>query len=696
MIIQLKHSYTKNLDNVFDNVTSVHELISTITRHGGDSKSEGYTDRIGMSWEVFVEFYLSRFGSDSRLHVHNLNHTSYNKYQVGYDFTAENATHEQMLVQAKFHSDPTYKFKRTDLQSFSSISEESDVAPKNRILITNLDNSSSIFSMGYNGNKLFKVYDINFIRFDVERDPEFWNDFRQSILESGKAPEIGMPYELRPHQVEACQICEDKVLSQETGRGRVKIATGGGKTSIAYRNICDMFFKHSANVQVIVAPTLALIKQHREDFKKWGLFHREQVVELHFSSIADAKDDDFSTFEQTMNEHNLLKLLEEYKGRKVLIFTTYCSERKLFDLLRDNSINVDLISFDEYHHLITQTQDDYNHIVTLPSSRCLFYSASEKRGEIVSSLNPELFGERLIDVSYSYLREQGILVPRIDIRFIRLNKESKTIKLLTKEWKNAAFDDGYNPDVAIFETAAIMRAYCDMLAHNEKVNIVTFSKKVDICKKINESEFVKSQLGEDVHLATIHAAVPSEQRKNIFNRCKTSIKSILCQYSIVKEGIDCTAFNALVLSRVLDQIGLQQAIGRIVRAEPQDRENLKNGKITLDKPEGWIKYNATVYIVVHDDEMDAFGVTLEDIIRKLHGAGIDDDHLTYDYVQEERHGIEQDLSEGIAESLMEKFSIDKIRQEVHSIYENIVIEEQFEEEYELAKRMSIKELCESY
>ena len=54
----------------------------------------------------------------------------------------------------------------------------------------------------------------------------------------------------------------------------------------------------------------------------------------------------------------------------------------------------------------------------------------------------------------------------------------------------------------------------------------------------------------------------SQDRLAIF---ECIMRSIPLQHSIVKEDIDLTSFNSLIIQRGMSAIGMQQALGRVAR-----------------------------------------------------------------------------------------------------------------------------------
>lgn len=478
-------------------------------------------------------------------------------------------------------------------------------------------------------------------------------------------------------------------------RGRFIVSTGGGKTLIEYYALRHGFFTLGHSLQVIVAPTIDLLRQHDETFACYGMFHVDDVARIHFRTGDEARLDANAPYFQTTNPGELFEALKHCEKHKVLIFVTYASVKKLFAILSNSDRKVDACMWDEFHHLCQQIEEQKRWLQTLWSDRNLFFSASEKRGRIVSTIDEELFGPKLADIGYARLRADGIVVPNIVIKPIRMNEEGKRAKALSREMKKTAERNGFDLKDATLEAAGCIVAVRDMLETVGTANVVTFSQQVAIAKAIISSQAVKDEL-PDVLLQTVHAGVPGRERKEVYARVRTSVASLLGQHSIVKEGIDITCFNALVMARNMEVIGVQQAIGRIVRADPRDTEALKAGRISLDSPEGWHKYTATVYVLVRDESADDFRLWLRGFIEKMTLSGFSPADYQFADITEERHGKKSMNTEWVL-PLLAKAELES--ENLKGIVKNLIVEiddvEAHEQDMNRCSKMSNLELLEA-
>jgi superfamily II DNA or RNA helicase len=688
---------------VFNGIANYDQLIDAIKNYGGNSSSEEYNDRVGAAWEVFTEFFLKRYSGQNNPHfsVNNVKDTSQNKYQVGYDFTYSDRDGNRGLAQSKFRSNITHKFTRVELGTYASIADEEGIPSDRRILFTNLEHqpsnsSNGIFENHYAGGlKQFRVIGRIEQESFILRDSTFWTELATDVNSSASPVSTKQAPPLRPHQIVMLDGAE-RVMKLEIPRGRIICATGGGKTLVEYQVIRDGFFKHDLKLQIVVAPTIDLLRQHHTTFQDIGMFHNDNVKVIHFRTGDEARTDDHIDYVQTTNEDDLLDALKKNENDKTLIFVTYASEVKMLNIFKKNELTADTAVWDEFHHAVRQNeQSGYrDHILMLPIHRNLFFSASEKCGRIMSSTDEELFGEKLAEVSFSELVQQGILVPRVLIKPIRLNPDSRRLKPIARDMKKAAQQEKFDAKVATMEAASICVARADLLKHYARCNAVTFSKQVAICKAIVYSSAVRNEL-QNALLQTVHAGVPGNDRKNCYDKVKVSDDSILAQYSVVKEGIDITPFNAVIFSRKMDIIGTQQGLGRIVRADPRDTENLKNGTITLDSPVGWHKYYAIIYVVIHDDELGGFEEFVKEFVGKLFSAGLTEDDFQFAEISEERSGKEIDENGWISPIPIN--NQDLISSEtLQSYVKNLVVKMEKEAKYlqgcEEAKKLSNLEL----
>lgn len=643
-MFKLNHLATKRAaeSGVFLNLTDFDEMVkrireigSTFSEPGGDE----YNDFVGSVYEVYTEFFFKRYGTSANPHlgVRTIEDTSKNKYQAGYDFTYENFQGEPCLLQVKFRSNPTEKFDQNTFGTFCFQAMALGITKKSRLIwFTNVTNSGEdgIFnrSIAKQGNDMMRVFGREQQKSFIDRDPAFFKDLQLVVSQALIQPMDWLPFqEMWEHQDRMAAACEP--ILDNGGNGRIICATGGGKTRVILENVVRGFAKGFRTI-VVVAPTIDLLRQHHDYFRKYGLFHRDGISVIHFRTGDDSQQVDdigWTDIKQT----TFVDDVEEWLTPKTIIFVTYASEFKLFEGMRKKDMSVDLVQWDEYHHTVRQDLEQIDHLQSIPTNANLFFSASIKRGRMLSGNDPEIYGPVLQEVRYSELRMLGILVPKIVVKVVRL-KDGKRIKGIKDALREAAKRENFNLETATMEAAGTIAAYRDRKAIGGVTNIVTFSKAVPICKELVVNEYVKKHF--DGLLQTVHSGVPSRDRKKVYEQVKNSDDSVLCQFSVVKEGIDINPFNTVVFSRGMDIIGTQQAIGRAVRAHPDDTKALHAGQISIDDPTGWKKHSAILYVIIHEQDSFTFNDFLIDLVSKLQFTGLLTEELAFEDMIEGLHG----------------------------------------------------------
>jgi superfamily II DNA or RNA helicase len=641
--IRLNHIATYDLavNKTFDHISTYDQMNTSIVKFGktkGKADTDEYHEAVGAAFEVFAEFFFRRYGTSANplLGVKCVEETSRNKYQAGYDFTYEDFNGQPAYIQVKFRKNENYKFTRNDLGTFISIADEMGITSDRRILFTSIDEPSrdkgGLFHHSYQGGlKQMRVIARNIQEEFIDRDPSFWNDLRESVeLALSSAVEFTPVFESREHQLRM-EAAQERVFNLELSRGKVIAATGAGKTLVIFKGVKRGFLDLGFKLQVVVAPTIDLLRQHHAYFERFGLFHNDNISVIHFRTGEESRTDTFFEYQQTTTVSDL-----NLSGQQ-LIFVTYKSEENLFSGLKDLGIEADCVFWDEFHHTIRQKIEYRDHITSIPTKRNLFFSASEKQGQVIDSFDESIYGPTLINVTYKELREKGILVPKLVIKPIFIDIDHPKIHGIERSFQKSAKENKWNLIDGVMEAAGTIIARQNMIDTVGKCNLVTFSKAVPICKEITSNLEIRDFFGEDLN--TVHSGIPSKERDKIYKRILRSDDSVLCQHSIVKEGIDINPFNSIVMSRTMEVIGVQQGLGRIARANPEDTKNFEAGLLSLDDPTGWIKYQGTVYVIITSQDMAEFKDFVKDLIVKLETAGLTKKDYSFGEILEERTGV---------------------------------------------------------
>ena len=687
---------------VFNGVNSYKEMNDAIKAYGNLDQYD-YNNRVGEAFEIFTEFFCSKYGDTPLLGIKNVLDTSSDSFNAGYDFTFIDLSDKPGQIQSKWKSDPTHEFTLAELATNSAIASDMDIEKNNNVLFINFDDSDKLFHYSYKtARNKRRVIGRNAQEEFILRDPKFWDDFRKCIKESS-IEEFEEPYTPRDIQNWVLDGVEkdgviyegtESVINGKYSKGRVEVSTGGGKTLCQFYNIKKSFESYNKNVSVMILPTRSLISQTFGNFYKFKMFgytDRENITHDTKVSCVIIMSGDKPKFNdtivdviQTLNIKDIVNFVKTRinNGRKVVIFTTMRSQdlkySEIVDELKKENIRIGLEQVDEYHNIINASAERKDQLETYDYlekniDRCdgtIFYSASNKNGQILSSFDVNLFGNLLCKVNRQELKERGYVCPKLVFKIIRV----KTLKN-KNETKRQARRNGLDLDKAQSEAVGSILAFNDMKKYYEQPNLITFGDHVEGCRFISKSDEMKKHL-PNVKNHFIAAETPNTERDNIMETIRYSGNNILHQHSVAKEGIDIKNLNGGLFGRSMGIISIQQGVGRSDRALEEDTENFKKGLITLDSTLGWKKYTNLMYVIV-DDNDDTFADRIKQIVKYLLESGIPQDEWDITEIDDEgKNKVEIDNPDfAVAIVGKVKFDSDKIKKMIEKSKIEIMNEE---------------------
>jgi superfamily II DNA or RNA helicase len=714
--------YQVSKENVFGNVNSYKELNDSIKSYGeiGRSESEDeYKNRVGAAFEIFTQFFCLKYGETPLIGIKNITDTSDDAFTMGYDFTFNSLYDKPGQIQSKWRNNPTHQFTISELATNSAIASDMDIEKDNNILFTNLDDTDNLFHYLYKtARNKRRVFGRNSQEELIKRDPNFWNDFRKCIQDSSKN-DFENPFIPRDIQNWILNGVTnngvtyegtESVLNGKYSKGKVEASTGAGKTLCQFYNIDRSFKEYDKNLAVMILPTRSLISQSFREFYLWKMFGddngRSNVSCLIIMSGSKPRyNDQIADVLQTLSIDESIKFVSDRitLGRKVVIFTTMKSHglkySDIIDGLKEKDIRVGLEIVDEYHNVISTSAErkeqleiaEYLKNSEFRTDGALFYSASNKGGQILSSFNEELFGKLLCKVTRNDLRIRGYVAPKLVFKIIRVKN-----KLNDSESRRDASRIKLDIDKAQSEAVAIISAYKDLSTYYEYPNLITFGDHVEGCRYISQNSEVHTNLpGVKNHFMASETS--NGDRDNILSNIRESGGNILHQHSVAKEGINVNNLHGGIIGRNMSIISLQQTIGRSDRGLYTDLLKLINGEISLDSPDGWEKYYNLIYVTVDSDE--SFYQRVKEIIGYLLDQGIPETEWDISELQDDGKGGAEykkpDFSPTIGVNVKfdkKKFN-DMIQQvKIEIIEEENRIKEDLEESLEREKLNSLSKL----
>jgi superfamily II DNA or RNA helicase len=705
-------------DGVFDNVNSYRELNESIKLYG-ESQPEEYNNLVGDAFEIFTQFFCLKYGDTPLIGIKNIQDTSDDPFTTGYDFTFIDFKDKNGQIQSKWRSNPKHQFTLVELATNSAIAADMNIEADNNILFTNLEDTEDLFHYTYKtARNRRRVFGRNAQEDFILRDPKFWDEFRKCIQDSIKS-DFEVPFTPRDIQDWILNgVTKDGITSEGTeavlngkyNKGKIEASTGAGKTLCQFYNIDRSFKVYDKNLAVMILPTRSLINQTFKEFYKWKMFGSDGVdtgvsALIIMSGAKPRYNDQIANVLQTLSIKESVEFIkgEIFKGRKVVVFTTMKSHglkySDIIDELKKENIRVGLEIVDEYHNVISTSSErkeqleiaEYLKNNTDRTDGSLFYSASNKGGQILSSFNEDLFGKLLCKVKRNDLRLRAYVSPKLVFKLVRVESKS-----LDSETRRDATRLKLDIDKAQSEAVAVISAYKDLCKYYESPNMITFGDHVEGCRYISENEEVYKNLpGVKNHFMA--AETSNGERDMIIENIKSSGGNILHQHSVAKEGINLPNLHGGIIGRGMSIISLQQSIGRSDRALWNDTKRFNKGELSLDNPEGWNKYYNLVYLVVDSDE--SFAERVKEIVGYLLNEGIPEEAWDIsELIDDEKGGSDYkkpDFSPGISTNV--KFDSKKFNQMIQQVKIEIIegekrIQTELEENLERDKLNSLSKL----
>jgi superfamily II DNA or RNA helicase len=354
---------------------------------------------------------------------------------------------------------------------------------------------------------------------------------------------------LRPHQ----QIALDALLKYM--KGICVFPTGGGKTNVAIFDALRVFRSKIAKTVVVVAPRILLAEQLCSEFLEFitnaSVMHVHSGETHHFS---------------TTNPLKIRAWHEAVDGHK-LIFTTYNS----LDKLAKAEIDVDTIYFDEAHNSVKKNFYPATEYFAAEAKRCYFFTATPKYSAVIHKPgmnDTEVYGSIIAKVPAPELVRGGYIIPpKVVSSQLRLSVKGESIADRDREYLLDCIDQ--NPVNKILICAKATK------------HIIGLISETDFAQQLADQGYSL------MHITSKHGAfidgqkVNREQFFDILNAWgkDPSKKFVVLHHSILAEGINISALEAVIFMRFMDVIGIGQTVGRTLRLHPDDAKAIQSGAL---------------------------------------------------------------------------------------------------------------------
>jgi superfamily II DNA or RNA helicase len=403
---------------------------------------------------------------------------------------------------------------------------------------------------------------------------------------------------LRTHQCNCINKIDEHFKVDNIGL--VKMFCGSGKSFIIYHCL----LKYGDNLSVVVVPSINLITQFNRDYlldkskKEYNNKYFEKEYELLTVCSKNELDKKLQKeFSFTTDEDKILEFLKKKEDKIVLI--TYQSLKTLFDVVKENELEINLICFDEAHHILgdgmkellfgTDEDDMENfneNFIDTYVKKALYFTATPKNSNGIKMYEPTIDitindqNYEILDDEDTYYQEElhcgKLIFEYIHIDGVNddiLNDFNIRVDLYTENKDNSIFEAISR---SILETAnnRVLTFHSRSETKSKKgSDVLSFINKENFIKcfnKVIENEFPK--LKNKYKNIEFKGMTTNTKDKikilNEFDKTKDNDIFILSSCKTISEGIDTKNANMVVfIDPKQSYVDIIQNIGRVCRKQ---------------------------------------------------------------------------------------------------------------------------------
>ena len=411
--------------------------------------------------------------------------------------------------------------------------------------------------------------------------------------------------QLRPHQ----QVALDALARHF--KGICVFPTGGGKTNVGIFDALRVFESAASKTVVVVAPRILLAEQLSAEYLEFitnaSVLHVHSGETHHFSSTRP----------------NVIRTwYEQTQGHK-LIFTTYNSLQQLAKA----DIEVDTIYFDEAHNSVQRHFFPAVEHFAAEAKRCYFFTATPKYSATVAKPGMNdvaVYGNIIAKVPAPELVQGGYIIPpKVICKQMRLSVKGEDIAQRDCEY---LLDLIFNP-----KQVTVTDGLIDYSNSLDKILICAKATKY-IIGLLSETDFA-DQLAEQgysvLHITAKHGAFIDGQKVNrevFFDTLNAwgkdpDKKFVVLHHSILAEGINISALEAVVFLRSMDVVGIGQTVGRTLRLHPQDAAGIRSGALQAGDLASYTKSYGLVVCPVFDKASTGTAKAVQNVVDIIFKQG---------------------------------------------------------------------------
>jgi superfamily II DNA or RNA helicase len=376
--------------------------------------------------------------------------------------------------------------------------------------------------------------------------------------------------QLRPHQQTALDAL------QQYSKGICVFPTGGGKTLVGICDALREFQSNAAKTIVVCCPRILLAEQLSAEYLEF-------ITNAHVMHCHTGETHHFSS-----TRPNVIRAWYEAAEGHKLIFTTYNS---LQQIVRSD-IQVDTIYFDEAHNSVRRDFFPAVEHFAAEAGRSFFFTATPKFSATISKPgmnDTAVYGNIIAKVPAPELVENGYIIPPQVI--------AKQMRLSVKGEDIAQRDCEY-----LLQTIAEHPVNKILICAKATKHIIGLLSESDFAEQIAEQGY------SVMHITAKHGAFIDGQKVNrevFFDTLNewgkdADKKFVVFHHSILSEGMNISALEAVVFMRSMDVVGIGQTVGRTLRLHPHDAAGIRSGALQAGDLASYTKSYGLVVCPVFD------------------------------------------------------------------------------------------------
>jgi len=400
--------------------------------------------------------------------------------------------------------------------------------------------------------------------------------------------------DLREHQKECVNNITKHFENDSNNKALIKMFCGAGKSFIIYNSL----LKYTVNLSVVVVPSINLITQFIKDYfidpnkQEYNRINFNNSFEL----LTVCSKNEIGNNNFTTNADKILDFLEIDNAKIILI--TYQSLPTLINIIKDNEIEIDLLCFDEAHHILgnnmkellfgtEDTEDIYiENFIDYYCNKTLFFTATPKNSNnimmyesVTNYDNYELIedDDSIVkdepdcgDMIYEYMHYTGVIDNILNDFNIRIDLYTQDTDSNIYEVISRSILETNNNRVLTFHSRSETRS------ENKSMVLDFVDKKLFITAfdKIKKTEF--NHLKEKYKKITFKGITSSTKNKieilNDFDNTSDNEIYILASCKTIGEGVDTKNANMCVfVDPKQSHSEIIQNIGRICRKNKSNK-----------------------------------------------------------------------------------------------------------------------------